>query len=156
MKEAIYHHKWTDFAQPYELFEIELCFSGEILLKGTKICMPEVLRKRTMYNLLAPEGHPGISKMKQRIQTKVWWPKIDAQAEEYVKKCLGCMMTAAPQPPEPMKRKELPSEPWQHIAIDFLDPLPSGDYLFVIMDYYSRFIEVEIMRKTDSAETIKR
>lgn len=154
VKQAIYHNKWTELAQPFKLFETELCVAGEILLRGTKIVMPEELRKRTIE--LAHEGHPGICKMKQRIRTKVWWPKIDAQVEAYVKKCRGCMMTAAPPPPEPMKRKELPNEPWQHIAIDFLGPLPSGDYLLVVVDYYSRFLEVEIMRKTDSTQTINR
>lgn len=55
-----------------------------------------------------------------------------------------------------MKRKELPSAPWMDLAIDFLGPLPSGHNLLVIVDYYSRFIEVEVMKKIDSLETIKR
>lgn len=61
-----------------------------------------------------------------------------------------------PPPPEPVCRSKLPDQPWQHVAIDFLGPLPSNDYLLVVVDYYSRFIEIEIMRKIDSAETIKR
>lgn len=116
--------------------------------------MPEKLRSRTLE--LAHEGHPGITKMKQRLRTKVWWPKIDAQAESYVKKCHGCTMVSAPPPPEPLSRTKLPNQPWEHLAIDYLGPLPSNDYLLVVVDYYSRFIEIEIMRKIDSAETIKR
>lgn len=58
--------------------------------------------------------------------------------------------------PEPLKRRELPSEPWQHIALDFLGPLPTSHNLFVIVDYYSRFLEIEIMKKIDSTEAIKR
>lgn len=34
--------------------------------------------------------------------------------------------------------------------------LPSGHHLLVVVDYYSRFIEVEIMTKIDSSATIKR
>lgn len=56
-----------------------------------------------------------------------------------------------------MKRTELPEKPWQHLAIDYLGPLPSGHHLLVIVDYYSRFTEIEIMaNKIDSKETIKR
>lgn len=61
----------------------------------------------------------------------------------------------APAAPEPLKRTELPSQPWQDLAIDFCGPLPSGHNLFVIVDYYSRFIEVEVMTKIDSAKAIK-
>lgn len=40
--------------------------------------------------------------------------------------------------------------------MDLCGPLPTGHNLLVIVDYYSRFIEVEIMTKIDSAEIIKR
>lgn len=145
---------WSEDAMPFKLFATELSFAGKILLRGTRIVIPEVLRKRTLD--LAHEGHPGMTIMKQRLRAKVWWPKLDMQVEHYVKNCRGCMLVAAPPAPEPMKRKELPSGPWQHLAIDFLGPLPSGHYLFVVVDYFSRYIEVEIMKKTDTTETIKR
>lgn len=66
------------------------------------------------------------------------------------------MLVAAPAVPEPMKRRELPSGPWQHLAIDFLGPLPSGYSLFVVVAYYSRYVEIEAMKRTDASETIKR
>ncbi|XP_055585351.1 uncharacterized protein K02A2.6-like [Uranotaenia lowii] len=94
--------------------------------------------------------------MKQRLRAKVWWPKLDTDVERYVRNCRGCMLVAAPSAPEPMTRRELPSGPWEHVAIDYLGPLPSGHYLFVVVDYFSRYIEIEVMTKTDSSETIKR
>lgn len=93
---------------------------------------------------------------KRWLRSKVWWPKIDQQAELFVRKCFGCTLVSAPDAPEPMKRKQLPSEPWQHVAMDFLGPLPSGHNLLVVVDYYSRYFEIEIMKKIDSTETIKR
>lgn len=154
VKASIQNQQWTDNALPFKIFEMELCFSGNILLRGTRIVMPEKLRAHTIE--LAHEGHPGITVMKRRLRAKVWWPKIDSDAENFVKKCHGCTMVAAPAPPEPLKRKELPSQPWKHVAIDYLGPLPSGHNLLVIVDYYSRFIEVEIMKKITTEETIKR
>lgn len=145
---------WSEAALPFKLFAVELCFAGEILLRGNRIVIPNTLRKQTLD--LAHEGHPGMTLMKQRLRTKVWWPKMDVQTDSYVKNCRGCMLVAAPSAPEPMKRRELPSEPWQHLAIDFMGPLPSGHNLLVLVDYYSRYIEIEIMTKIDSRETIKR
>lgn len=97
-----------------------------------------------------------MSIMKGRIRSKVWWPKIDQDVEVFVRKCKGCALVSAPTAPEPMRRTELPSQPWQHLAVDFLGPLPLGHYIFAVVDYYSRFIEVEVMKKIDSEQTIKR
>ena len=47
-----------------------------------------------------------------------------------------------------MVRKELPSAPWQHLAADVLGPLPSGDYVFVVVDYHNRFFEMEFTKST--------
>lgn len=154
VEKALYNGTWSELASPFRVFETELCFVDKVLLRGNRIVMPEKLRSRTLD--LAHEGHPGITKMKQRLRTKVWWPKIDAHAEAYVKRCHGCTMVSAPPPHVPVCRSKLPDKPWQHLAIDFLGPLPSNDYLLVVVDYYSRFIEIEVMRKIDSAETIKR
>jgi len=38
--------------------------------------------------------------------------------------------------------------------MDFLGPLPSSDYLFVMVDYYSRYKEIKIMRTIDAKNTI--
>lgn len=154
VKNGLTNNRWNEMAKPFKLFETELCFAGDVLLRGNRIVIPEKLRARTIE--LAHEGHPGITVMKRRLRAKVWWPKIDFDAEKFVKKCVGCTMVSAPSPPEPLKRKELPSEPWKHLAIDFLGPLPSGHNLLVIVDYYSRYFEIEIMKKITADETIKR
>lgn len=154
VKEAKYNGVWDEKTIPFKAFEKELCFSRDILLRGTRIVIPENLRERVLQ--LAHEGHPGMAVMKRRLRCKVWWPKIDEQVEKYVKKCEGCTLVSAPSAPEPMKRSELPARPWEHLAIDFMGPLPSGHNLLVVVDYYSRFIEVEIMKKIDSTETIRR
>src|SRR6218665_2444975 len=54
----------------YRVISEELCFIGKILLRGTRIVMPEILRSRTLE--LAHEGHPGIVQMKKRLRSKVW------------------------------------------------------------------------------------
>lgn len=154
VKIGLTENSWSERATVYKHFETELCFSGSILLRGNRIVMPESLRARTIE--LAHEGHPGITVMKRRLRTKVWWPKIDIEAENFVKKCHGCTMVSAPPPPEPLKRKMLPTEPWKDIALDFLGPLPSGHNLLVVVDYYSRFFEIDIMTKITAVETIKR
>ena len=93
--------------------------------------------------------------MKGRLRCKVWWPRIDKDAETLVKSCKGCTLVGLPNPPAPMKRRELPEAPWVDIAMDLLGPLPSGDYLLVIVDYYSRYKELKITKIISSAVIIK-
>ena len=47
-----------------------------------------------------------------------------------------------------------PSGPWQDCAADILAPLPSGGNLLVIVDYYSRYCEVVILRSSTNTKVI--
>ena len=92
--------------------------------------------------------------MKQRLRTKVWWPGIDKEVERACKTCHGCQLVSQPTKPEPMTRSELTTAPWQHLAADLLGPWPSGGYVFVLVDYYSRFFEMEFTKYTTSEKIV--
>ena len=68
------------------------------------------------------------------------------------KTCHGCQLVAQPSPPEPMMRTEFPSEPWCDLAGDLLGP--SGEYLLVVVDYYSCYFEVAILKSVTSRRII--
>ena len=42
----------------------------------------------------------------------------------------------------------MPDAPWDKVHLDFYGPLPSGEYLLVMIHRYSRYPEVEIIRST--------
>lgn len=153
VKQALYQHTWDPSVSSFKIFETELCFQDSILLRGNKIVIPNKLRQRVLE--AAHEGHPGIVAMKNRLRSKVWWPKIDKEAEQLVKNCKGCTLVSAPNPPNPMKRRELPAEAWVDVAMDLMGPLPSGDYIFVVIDYYSRYKEIKTSKNITSADIIK-
>ena len=145
---------WSQCKMPHFLcVKNELCVLGKLVLRGTRIVIPQSLRKQVLH--LAHEGHQGIVKMKSRLRTKVWWPKMDTDAERICKSCHGCQVVSGFCTPEPMQRVEPPTGPWQDVAIDVLGPLPSGESLLVVVDYYSRFFEVVIMRSTTSQKMIE-
>ena len=142
-----------DKLKQYVPVSSELCVIGKLILRGTRIVIPSKLRPQVL--ALAHEGHPGIVSMKQRLRSKVWWPGIDRQAERFCKTCLGCQLVSSPVNPEPIKSTPLPRGPWQDLAIDLLGPLPSGDSVLVVVDYFSRFYEIGIMRSTTSEKIIE-
>ena len=123
----------------------------KLVLRGTRMVVPRELRNRVLD--LAHKNHLGIVSMKQLLRGKIWWPGIDKEAEKVWKTYHGCQLLSQPVHPEPMTRREFPSASWQHLAADLLGPLPSGDYIFVVVDYYSRFFEMEFT-KSITAEKI--
>ena len=80
----------------------ELCVLDKLVLRGTRIVIPKALRGEVLR--LAHDGHQGIVKMKARLRTKVWWPKIDSDAERVCKSCQGYQVVGEFQVPEPMRR----------------------------------------------------
>jgi len=120
---------------------------GRIVLRGTKIIIPKALQQKTI--LSAHEGHQGIVKTKARLGTKVWFPHMDKMSKQLCRSCHECQLVSATPNPEPVKRTVLPDGPWQHLAADLLGP--TGDYLLVVVDYFSRFFEVRFLRETTSA-----
>lgn len=154
VKKGIYENIWDGSVTVLKLFETEFCFHGHILLRSSRIVMPQTLRDRTLEN--AHEGHPGATVMKRRLRAKVWWPGMDKMTETFVKGCRDCTLVSAPTRPELMSRKLFPAGPWEDIAIDFKGKLPNGETILVVVDYYSRFVEAEFMRETSAKETIVR
>ena len=103
---------------------------------------------------LAHEGHQGVVKCKQRLREKVWWPGIDREIERLISTCHACQLTSKPSSPPPVTMTPLPRGPWEKLCADLCGPFPSGDYLFVLVDYYSRYPVVDIIRSVTTAAVI--
>lgn len=133
----------------YFPFRFELTTLGPILLRNNRITIPICLRPRVLQ--LAHEGHPGINVMKRRLRAKVWWPGIDKEVEQFVKNCKDCLLVSQPERPPPMTRHRFPEGPWQYLAIDLMGPLPNQEQILVVIDYYSRYQDIQFLRSTTSA-----
>ena len=81
---------WEKCPRPFVMVRNELTFIGQVILRGTRIVIPKVLRQRVVE--LAHEGHQGIVKMKERLRSKVWWPGIDKDAGQKCRECYGCQL----------------------------------------------------------------
>ena len=58
-------------------------------------------------------------------------------------------------PPEPMSPVLPPSAPGQDCCVDLLEPLPTGECILVIVDYFSRFVYVAILKTTTRTKLIE-
>ncbi|XP_041453769.1 uncharacterized protein K02A2.6-like [Lytechinus variegatus] len=73
--------------------------------------------------------------------------------EHTVRDCLSCQMNTIEHAKEPLRMTELLQHPWTEVSVDFAD-LPSGDHMLVVIDDYSRFVEVEIVSSTAASQVI--
>ena len=80
---------------------------------------------------------------------------MDKDVEQLCQVCHGCQVTSRYDPPQPMSRVLPPSAPWQDCSTDLLGPLPNGESILALVDYFSRFIETAILKSTTSAKIIE-
>ncbi len=153
VRQAVLTGDWSRLlGTKYEKLKDEFWIVGQVVMRGSRIVMPESLWKRTV--VLAHEGHQGIVRTKSRLREKVWWPGIDKQVEDYVRSCHPCQIVGSKAKPEPIRSTKLPESPWKDISVDLLE-ITSENHLLVVVDYYSRWIEAILLRKTDAQHVIK-
>ena len=151
LKNAVTSGSWDDpKVKPYRMLkdEITIDHNKKILLRGTRIIIPASLQKRTIQ--IAHEGHQGQARTKALLREAVRFPGMDEQVRTELEHCLACQATAQPNHLEPMKTAPMPNRPWDKVKIDFYGPLPTGQYILVVIDCYSRFPEIEILATTSA------
>ena len=80
---------------------------------------------------------------------------MNGMVERHCRKCLGCQAVTPVDTTPPVKTTPMPTKPWRDLAVDLMGPLPTGESLLVTVDYYSRWIEVDVVRNTASSVIIK-
>ena len=133
----------------YWMVRGELTLCDDLLLYGSRIVVPKSLQTETLQKI--HQGHQGIQKCRQRVSAAVWWPGVSRDIESFVKSCPVCLRTTVP-PKEPLLQSPLPDHPWERVASDLFE-LKGATYLLVV-DYYSRYIEVQKLNSTTSASVI--
>ena len=136
--------------QPFWKHRAELSITKGLLMKGNRVVIPSDLRLEMLERLHA--GHQGITKCRARAVSSMWWPGISLQIEEMVRTCHACIKEKKNRA-EPLIPTPLPERPWQKIGMDLCE-LRGKKYLIVV-DYFSRYIEVADMGKTTSPDIIK-
>ncbi|XP_015748665.1 PREDICTED: uncharacterized protein LOC107328446 [Acropora digitifera] len=118
---------WSRLSGPvYKAVQEELWVIGQVVLRGGRIVMREILWKQTIVR--AHEGHQAMVRSKARLREKVWWPGMNKQVEEVVGACHPRQLVGPRAKPEPVKSTRLPEGPWKEISIDLLD-VSSGEHL---------------------------
>ena len=147
-KQALNEIKFKQYKNVAE----ELSVVKGVLLRGDKIVIPTSLQNKVVK--IAHEGHQGLVKTKQFLRSRVWFPRMDERVSAIVGPCVACQATVNTPSQEPVKSTELPKGPWENLAVDYYGPLPSGEYVLVVIDEYSRFADIDFTTSASAKATI--
>ncbi len=135
--------------RPFHCVSSEIAVENDLLMRGSRIIIPQSLQQEMLGKV--HEGHQGITKCRERARESVWWPGLSRRLEEIVKSCSKCCK-AQSQRAQPMIASTLPELPWQKVGTDLFEW--KGNTYLLIVDYYSRFIEVAKLNHTTAGEVI--
>ena len=136
--------------KPYWKWRGQLTTHINLLLYGTRIVIPLSMQQEILQKL--HEGHQGIQRCRLRAKTSVWWPGISKQISDAIKRCSICVRESSHRR-EPLIPSKLPDYPWQKIGTN-LFYLKKSNYILII-DYFSRFMEVIKLKSTTSQSIIE-
>jgi len=74
---------------PYLSQKAELTIESGCILWGNRVIVPQG-QAQVIAEL--HEAHPGLSRMKALARDYAWWPNMDRQSEDAVKRCQQCQL----------------------------------------------------------------
>lgn len=150
---------WPKYAQDVpdnlkQYFNVRelLSVSNGLLTYADQIVVPTKMRPEILDRI--HKGHQGIVKCLERARVSVWWPGITQDVKSVVAMCDHCQTHKPKQHREPLMTTPLPTGPWQRIAADFCET--NGQNYLIVVDYYSRWIEILHVNRITYAACIKK
>lgn len=109
----------------------------------------------------SPESaHFGVYKTFHRILSDFYWPNMRRDVKRYIKNCkvCGAQKSTNTLPAGMLGKQKCIHYPFQMISMDLMGPFPrskSGNcYLFVVTDYFSRFVLAKALRRATTEEIL--
>ena len=138
-------------ALPYFDLRDSLSVVDGILVKGETVVIPSELRSTIKRRLHC--SHLGCDSMLRRARGVVFWPGMASDIKQLADSCETCQEMKPRNVPEPLKQHEEGNEPWQKVGLDLFEI--EGKHYLIIVDYYSSFVEVELLTTQTSTRVIQ-
>ncbi|CAF4638013.1 unnamed protein product, partial [Rotaria sp. Silwood2] len=141
----------NDNLQPYYRIRNELSTSHGCIIWGLRTIIPSCFRNYLLNYLHL--SHPGMTRMKIDARRYFWWPSLDKQIEDRVRKCSNCTENSKQPIKVPLSPWPVPDQPWKRIHLDFMGKF-MGLYFLIIVDAYSKWLEVVTMHNPSTKSTV--
>lgn len=139
-----------DLLRPYWDCRNELSVAYEMVWKGTKIVIPKCMRKDMLVRIHL--GHLGVEKCKSRARDIMYWPNMNSQILDMISHCQACLTYRRENSKQELISHEVPDRAWMKVGIDIFHF--AGKSYLILIDYYSKFIEVNLLQSMTSLHVI--
>ena len=136
---------------PYWNFRDELTVESGILMKNSKVLIPETLKQKYLKQI--HQGYQGIEACRSRAREFVFWVNINSDLKEMVEKCDICQSQQNSTTSVQKYVSEVPPHPWHTLGSD-LFYFQRIDFL-VVVDYFSKYLIVRKIPSSTSSAVIK-
>lgn len=146
--------KVCDKKYRFGISQEEFTLQQGCLMRNSRVYIPRKLRPEILRELHA--AHFGISRMKSLARTYCWWSGMDSEIENLAKNCESCQLNKHNPPKVETHLWQPAKAAFERLHLDFAGPLHDGSYFLIIVDAFSKWIEVEVMRSITSSATIEK
>ncbi|XP_023191398.1 uncharacterized protein LOC111608951 [Xiphophorus maculatus] len=143
---AVSDHEGAYFLRNSVLMRRWVPYFGSVEHAVFQVVVPSKYREALLKVAHDDSGHAGVKKTYDRVLRHFFWPRLKRDISSYVRTCHVCQLTAKPnQPLKPTPLLPIPvaTEPFEHLIIDCVGPLPrsrSGAcYLLTVMCQSTRY-----------------
>ena len=84
-----------------------------------------------------------------------WLPKMNNDVEDLIKTCPFYQTTIPSSQFELLNPIYTPPHPWKYLYADLHGPFHADEYIFTVIDAYSRYPETGLLKDTSSKSLIK-
>ncbi|XP_058840747.1 uncharacterized protein K02A2.6-like [Topomyia yanbarensis] len=149
--QGIKYGKVFDSKDRFGVEQTEFSLQKGCLLRGIRVYVPQVLRKRVLEEL--DSTHFGITRTKSLARGYCWWIGMDRDIETMIADCAECQSVRS----EPAKTRlhcwETPTLPFQRVHVDFAGPV-MDTYFFIFVDAYSKWPEIKVCKSITAESTV--
>ena len=112
------------------------------------------------FHLLPSSGHAGVRRMVNNIKLRFFWPGLETDVREFVKKCPKCQKSKyCKYVKEPMTLTTTATYAFEKIFLDIVGPLPRDHdgniYILTIQCELSKFIEAYPLKNKETITVAK-
>lgn len=148
--QGLKHGQNVDGKHRFGIDQSEFSFQKGCLLRGIRVYIPAVFRKRVLAELHST--HFGTSRTKSLARGYCWWNGMDKEIEELIANCADCQ-SVRPMPAKVQPHHWEPAtEPFQRVHADFAGPYMDC-YFFILIDAYTKWPEIKVCRSITAENT---
>lgn len=97
-------------------------------------------------------NHLGMEKTKNRAREIIFWPGMSKQIDHNIFNCETRLKLQKSNEKETLINIEVPDGPWKTVGADLF--YFQGNYYLLLIDYFSKFIEMQILPDQSSSTTV--